>query len=284
MERKGHDHQFRLNFMNRYFIVLIMLIMLSCNKFSNNKIETKTHQNMRTLGLIGGLSWHSTIEYYQTINQAVNEHFHNNTNPPLLVYTLNQAEVHRFQKENKWDSIAFMLTSAAFKLRSAGAEAVLFCANTPHKVYDDVQQELDFPILHIADATAKAITQKGISKVGFIGTKYSMEENFITNRLAKNGIEVLVPKDSVVINELHRIIHEELSYGKIVPESKQYVIKVLKSMIDMGAEGIVLGCTEFPLLISQANFSIPVLNTAEIHSMAAVSFILNLDDTLPLTK
>ena len=244
------------------------------NSQSNKTILSKKNTEMKTLGLIGGTSWHSTIEYYQTINQSVNEHYKNNTNPPLLVYTLNQAEVHRFQKENKWDSIAHMLTSAALKLNNAGAEAVLFCANTPHKVYENVQQKLNIPVIHIADATANAIKSKEVSKVAFIGTKYSMEEDFITQRLIKNGIEVLLPEGDSVIEELHRIISDELTYGTIVDTSKQYILHVLQSMIDKGAEGIVLGCTEFPLIISQDDFSIPVFNTSEIHSNAAVDFIL----------
>ncbi|WP_103191659.1 aspartate/glutamate racemase family protein [Formosa algae] len=119
---------------------------------------------MNTLGLIGGTSWHSTLDYYSTINQAVNDHFGNNTNPPLLVYTLNQAEVHRFQREDKWDSIANMLTTAAISLNKAGAQSVMFCANTPHKVYNAVQDQLDFPVIHIADVTAKAIHEKALKK------------------------------------------------------------------------------------------------------------------------
>lgn len=229
---------------------------------------------MNTLGLIGGTSWHSTIEYYSMINQTVNDHFGNNTNPPLLVYTLNQAEVHRFQKEDKWDAIAYLLVEAALRLNKAGAKAVIFCANTPHKVFDDVQQKLDFPILHIADATAKSIHKKRLKKVLFIGTKYSMEENFITKRMEENGIEVLVPRERIVIDELHRIIQEELTYGKVIRHSKEFVLSEIEKSIDQGAEGVVLGCTEFPLMIFQEDLAIPAFNTTEIHAKAAVDFIL----------
>ncbi|MHA7942278.1 aspartate/glutamate racemase family protein [Formosa sp. 3Alg 14/1] len=230
---------------------------------------------MHTLGLIGGTSWHSTLDYYSTINQAVNDHFGNNTNPPLLVYTLNQAEVHRFQTEDKWDSIANMLTNAALNLNKAGAESVMFCANTPHKVYNSVQEQLDFPVIHIADATAKAIKKKGLKKVCFIGTKYSMEEDFITKRIEENGLEVLVPEDEKVIDELHRIIIEELTYGTVKPESKAYVLSVINNMINDGAEGVILGCTEFPLMIFQEDLEVPAFDTTKIHSLSAVDFILN---------
>ncbi|OEI80869.1 hypothetical protein AST99_07100 [Formosa algae] len=229
---------------------------------------------MNTLGLIGGTSWHSTLDYYSTINQAVNDHFGNNTNPPLLVYTLNQAEVHRFQREDKWDSIANMLTTAAISLNKAGAQSVMFCANTPHKVYNSVQDQLDFPVIHIADVTAKAIHEKALKKVCFIGTKYSMTEDFITKRIEDNGLDVLVPEDDKVIDELHRIIIEELTYGEVKPESKKYVLSVLNEMIDDGAEGVILGCTEFPLMIFKDDLKVPIFDTTKIHSQSGVDYIL----------
>ncbi|WP_082433376.1 aspartate/glutamate racemase family protein [Flagellimonas eckloniae] len=265
--------------MKKYFFCLLILGYVSCKQSITNTTEKKIgletdNEKMNVLGLIGGTSWHSTIDYYSMINQSVNNHFGNNTNPPLLVYTLNQAEVHRFQKENKWDSIAHMLVNAGLNLNKAGANAVLFCANTPHKVFDAVQQNLDVPVIHIADATANEIREKGLKKVFFIGTKYSMEETFITKRIEENGIEIIVPKEQEVIGELHRIIHEELTYGKIVEQSKEYVLNIIKSSIDQGAEGVVLGCTEFPLMIFPEDLDVPIFNTTEIHSKAGVDFIL----------
>jgi len=245
-------------------------------RFSDDmRNEEKT--GMRSLGLIGGTSWHSTIEYYRTINQLVNDHFGDNTNPPLLVYTLNQSAIFRYQLESQWAAVAHLLTNAAISLQRAGAEAVMFCANTPHKVYEDVRQKIDVPIIHIADATAKAIQSKGISKVCFIGTKFSMKEDFITSRFSKNKIEVCVPEDEVVIEELHRIIQKELVCGNIKSKSKQYVLDTLQAMIDRGAEGVVLGCTEFPLMISPEDLTVPVFNTSEIHSKAAVDYILKMN-------
>ena len=265
--------------MKKYLDIILVLGMISCNQPSANQSKkevssARENLGMNTLGLIGGTSWHSTIDYYSMINQSVNDNFGNNTNPPLLVYTLNQAEVHRFQKEDKWDSIAHMIVNAGTSLNKAGADAVLFCANTPHKVFDAVQQKLDVPVIHVADATAKQIREKGLKKVFFIGTKYSMEETFITQRIEENGIEVLVPKEEEVIDELHRIILEELIYNKIVESSKEYVLKIIENSIDQGAQGVILGCTEFPLMIFPEDLDVPIFNTTEIHSKAAVDFIL----------
>lgn len=230
---------------------------------------------MKKLGLIGGTSWHSTIEYYKYINQTINTHFGDNTNPPLLVYTLNQALVHKYQIESNWNGIAELLIEAADSLQKAGAETLLFCANTPHKVYPIVRQKINLPILHIADATANAIKSQQLSKVCFLGTKYTMVESFVTDRIAKNNIQVLVPEDIETINELHRIIQEELTYGSILPASKAYVIDEVNKMVKNGAEGVVLGCTEFPLMLTAEDLRVPIFNTTEIHSQAAVDFILS---------
>lgn len=265
--------------MRKYLYCLLLMALASCNeaveeKMKDNNDPKQEDSEMNVLGLIGGTSWHSTVEYYSMINQSVNDQYGNNTNPPLLVYTLNQARVHRYQTENKWDSIAHMLVEAGQALNQAGAKTVLFCANTPHKVYDAVQEKLDVPIIHIADATANAIKEKGLKKVLFIGTKYSMEETFVTKRIEAHGIEVLVPEKQEVIDELHRIIIEELTYGEIVPSSKDYVMGVIENARKQGAEGVILGCTEFPLMIFQEDVDIPVFNTTEIHAKSGVDYIL----------
>ena len=229
---------------------------------------------MRPLGLIGGTSWHSTIEYYRNINQLVNDYFGDNTNPPLIIYTLNQSLIHQYQRESNWIGIAKILISAAKNLEKAGADMVMFCANTPHKVYDIVEKEINTPILHIADATTKEIKSKNMKKVCFLGTKYSMMESFITNRISDNGVEVLTPTKEKEINELHRIIQEELTYGKVITQSKEYVINIIQSFTENGAEGVILGCTEFPLMINDTDLQIPTFNTTKIHAKAAVNFIL----------
>ncbi len=230
---------------------------------------------MKSLGLLGGTSWHSTVEYYSLINTAINTHFGNNTNPPLLVYTLNQHEIHQNQKNNNWDLVAEQLIDGANKLTLAGAEALMFCANTPHKVYNTVVSNTSKPIIHIADITSKNIKENGISKVGFIGTIFSMKENFITDRFKQNNVDVIVPQDNDTLIELHRIIHEELTFGKIIPASKQFVLTVFEQMIDQGAQGLVLGCTEFPLMISAKDITIPIFDTTKLHAAAAVDFILS---------
>jgi aspartate racemase len=239
-----------------------------------NQTDHMAIDKMKVLGLIGGTSWHSTIEYYQYINESVNEHFGNNTNPPLMVYTMNQAKVHKYQVENNWSGIADMLVEGGKRLQNAGVEKLMFCANTPHKVYEEVERQLNTPILHIADATAENINERGIEKVCFLGTQYTMTEDFITQRIADKGIEVLVPQAPEVIEELHRIIIEELTYGKIIPESKQYVLEVIQSFVDQGVEGVILGCTEFPLMIDENDLSIPLFNTTKIHAEAGVNYIL----------
>ena len=229
---------------------------------------------MKSLGLIGGTSWHSTIEYYRSINEAVNEYYGDNTNPPLLIANLNQSLVHQFQVEDQWPKIAELLLDKANRLAAAGAEAVMFCANTPHKCFDAVQQQFNLPILHIADATARAIAGQGLGCVGFIGTQFSMSETFITDRYRQHGIQTLVPEDPTEIVELHRIIQKELTFGKIVPDSKRYVMNSIASMQSRGAEGIVLGCTEFPLMLSAGDLEIPVFDTTRIHAEYATEFVL----------
>lgn len=229
---------------------------------------------MRTLGLIGGTSWHSTIEYYRYINQYVNDYFGDNTNPPLIVFTLNQSLIHRFQRESNWQGIAELLIKAAKSLEKAEVDMVMFCANTPHKVYNLVEKEINTPILHIADATAEAIKLKKLTKVCFLGTKYSMNENFITQRIVNNGVEVVTPKRENIVEELHRIIQEELTYGNIISKSKEYVINIIQSFVNTGAEGVILGCTEFPLMIKEIDLQIPIFNTTEIHAKAGANFIL----------
>jgi aspartate racemase len=230
---------------------------------------------MKTLGLIGGTSWYSTVEYYRNINQAVNDAYGNNTNPPLLLYNLNQHRIHELQKGNHWDAIAEILTEAAVRLRSAGAQGIMFCANTPHKVYAQVAKNIDLPILHIADATGAAIRSKGLRKIGLIGTQYTMEDGFIAERLKERyGIETVFPSELAARQELHRIIQRELDVGIFKADSKKYVLQQIEELRRRGAQGIVLGCTEFPLIIKSADVSVPIFDTTVLHSQMAVDFIL----------
>ena len=233
---------------------------------------------MRTFGLIGGTSWHSTMEYYRIINQSVNDYFENNTNPPLIIINQNQALIHELQEKNEWDEIASLFVEAAKILEQGGANALMFCANTPHKIFEFVESEIQIPIIHIVDATSNEILKKRLKKVCFIGTRFSMEEDFILKRFMKNGVEIIMPKHKANINELHRIIQKELTYGNINSNSKKFVLNNIQSMIEYGAEGVVLGCTEFPLMIDNNDLSIPIFNTTKIHAKAASDYILMIND------
>jgi len=150
----------------------------------------------------------------------------------------------------------------------------MFCANTPHKVYGKVENQIETPILHIADATSEAIKKERLKKVCFLGTKYTMQESFIRQRIEQNDINVIMPQTDKIIEELHRIIQEELTYGNIIKKSKDYVLSVVESLVEIGAEGVVLGCTEFPLMIKEDELQIPVFNTTQIHAIAGAQFIL----------
>ena len=237
--------------------------------------ELPQASDMKMLGLIGGMSWYSTIDYYRYINEAVNDAYGNNANPPLILYNMNQAKVHELQAKGQWDEIAGPLTQATIRLRAGGAQAIMFCANTPHKVYAQVAQKIDLPILHIGDATGAAIRNRGLKKVGLIGTIYTMEDGFMADWLKEHyGIETLVPSNPQARQELHRIIQQELSRGIFKSESKKYVIQQIEELRKRGAQGIVLGCTEFPLIIKPSDVEIPTFDTTRLHAQMGVDFIL----------
>ena len=269
-----HHLSFSLKFKKNLFISTLIFIMSSF-AYAQKTDTAGSRPVMKTLGLIGGTSWHSSVEYYSYMNQAVNDHFQNNTNPPLIFINLDQHHIHMLQLANRWDSIAFILTEACNKLQKAGAEAVLFCANTPHKVYYEVQKQTDIPILHIADATGAAIVKSGLHKVGLLGTIFTMEEPFISGRLkAKYNVDVIVPDEKADREKLHAIIQKELTMGIFDPETKKYILQQIALLKARGAEGIILGCTEFPLIIDQKDLDIPVFNTTLLHARMGVDFIL----------
>lgn len=254
---------------------LLHLVVIAPSAVFAQGHELPTAANMKELGLIGGTSWHSTVEYYRYINQEVNDLYGSNINPPLVLYNLNQSEIHAFQLSGRWDRIADILSDAVMKLRAAGAQAVMFCANTPHKVYADVSRRTGIPILHIADATGLAIRQAGLAKVGLIGTKYTMEDGFMQQWLREHyQVEAVVPTSAAVRTELHRIIQKELGMGIFKPETKRYVLDQIEELRKRGAQGIILGSTEIPLIIDQADVQIPVFDTTRLHSLMAVDFIL----------
>jgi aspartate racemase len=229
---------------------------------------------MKTLGIIGGTSWHSTIEYYRLINSAVNRIFANETNPPLLLLNLNQREIHTLQEAGRWEEIAEIYAEAALRLQAAGCDGVLFAANTAHKVFDSVSPRLRIPILHIADAAAAAIRLAGVDTVGLIGTLITMEQDFLRARLlSAYGIKTLTPDSSASRLRLHQVIHRELGMGVFRAETKDFILDEIRELANRGAQGIILGCTEFPLIVGPSDLDLPSFDTLRLHASMAVEFI-----------
>lgn len=230
---------------------------------------------MKSLGLIGGTSWHSTVDYYRYINQRVNAQMGDKVNPPLILVNLNQAEIHHLQQENKWDEIANIYIEACKTLTNAGAEAIIFCANTPHKNYEIVQQNCIVPILHIADATGNAAQKLDMKKLILFGTKFTMTEPFIKDRLkAKYGIETVVPKN-YTCEKFQEIISRELSMGTVNDDSKKYMLHELEALKSEETHGVILGCTELAMVIKPQDTNLTLLDTTELHAQMAVDFVLS---------
>jgi len=229
---------------------------------------------MKTIGLIGGMSWESSIEYYRIINQATRDELGGLHSAKSIMYSVEFAEIEALQHAGRWGEAARILIAAAQSLEKAGADFVLICTNTMHKLYDDVQRRIRIPMLHIADATAEVIKAGGIGKVGLLGTRFTMEEDFYKGRLIeKYDLEVVVPKSGEMA-QVHRVIYDELCAGVIEPSSKLIYADVIRGLVAAGAQGIILGCTEIGLLVKQADSSVPLFDTTEIHAKAAVRYAL----------
>ena len=229
---------------------------------------------MKTIGLVGGLSWESSKEYYRIINETVNERLGGLHSAKCMLYSLDFAEIRKIQQTKGWDEVTKILIDAAHRLEAAGADIVVICANTMHKFVPEIQRRIHVPILHIADATAEKILEKGLKKVGLLGTKMTMEEDFYKGRIGERfGIDVLVP-DKDERDFIERAIFDELCVGKMNPSSKKRFKEIIGKLVENGAEGIILGCTEIPLLIKQEDVNVPIFDTAEIHAKAAVEFAL----------
>lgn len=229
---------------------------------------------MRVIGLIGGMSWESSSEYYRIINEVTRARLGPLYSAKSLMYTVNFHEIEAMQHAGRWDEAAAVLIDAAGRLERGGAACIVLCTNTMHKLAEEVQAATPLPLLHIADTTAKQIKARGIRKVGLLGTAFTMEQDFYKGRLAKRfGLEVVVPETSKQ-QLVHRIIYDELCQGKVLPESKVYYTEIMDELVDDGAEGIILGCTEIMLLVGQAESRVPVFDTTRIHAQAAVDFAL----------
>lgn len=229
---------------------------------------------MRKLGLIGGLSWHSTVHYYQSINEQVQQILGQLNSPELVIESLNLQQIVELQNAGEWESLAQILVRSATNLKNSGAEAFLMCSNTIHSVADLVQEKVEIPLIHIADPTAKAIIEQNLNTVGILATKITMENTFYTSRLEQSGIQSIVPEegDRRVVDS---IIFNELCHGSAIEQSKQRYIEIIDRMIEIGAQGVILGCTEIGLLINPEDVSVPIFDTTALHVEAAVDFLLS---------
>ncbi|AZC26873.1 MULTISPECIES: aspartate/glutamate racemase family protein [Pseudomonas] len=228
---------------------------------------------MRTIGLLGGMSWESSAEYYRLINQQVRDRLGPLRSARLLMYSLDFGPVEQAQHAGRWDDAAAILVDGARRLQAGGADCVLLCTNTMHKVAHQIQAAIEVPFLHIADATAQAALDAGTLRVGLLGTAFSMEQEFLKSRLAGHGLQVLVP-DAPQRQQVHRIIYEQLCVGIISEASRQVYQQVIDSLQAQGAQAVILGCTEIGLLLKPEHSPLPLLDSTELHARAAVAFAL----------
>jgi len=230
---------------------------------------------MRKIGLIGGISWVSTADYYKLINEGVNEKMGGLNFSECLIYSFNYSDIKKNNETNNWDLTFEMLFEGCQFLKSGGAEAIVLCANTMHLIADRLEEAIDLPLIHIATATAVEIEKQEIKKVGLLGTKFTMELDFFTDKLKAKGIEAVIPESQDDKDFIHTTIFEELGRGLVIPETKKRYLEIANQLIERGAEGIILGCTEIPLVILPGDLSVPIFDTTLIHSNAAVEFQLS---------
>ena len=231
-------------------------------------------KEQRTLGIIGGMSWESTESYYRLINEGIKARLGNLHSADLLIHSVDFAPIEALQAQGAWDEMGKVLANSGKRLQAAGAQGLLIATNTMHKVVDEVQAAINVPIIHIADVTAVAIKQQGLTKIALLGTQFTMTEDFYKQRLIDAGLQVLIPENDARA-EVHRIIYEELCQGQLLDSSRQYYQQVIEDLADKGAKGVILGCTEIGLLIQPADSPIPVFDTTAIHAAAAVDFLLS---------
>lgn len=226
---------------------------------------------MKKTGLVGGISWVSTMDYYKFINEGINDKLGGLNFAECLIYSLNFGDI----QEKTWENAYELLYGACDSLKKSGVTAIALCANTAHLFADKLQTEIELPFIHIGTETAKVVRQKGIKKIGLLGTKFTMEMDFYRNKLEENGLTVLVPESKATRDYVQHTVKEELGRGIINDKTKRNYIEIANELINRGAEGIILGCTEIPMLISQADFSFPIFDTTKIHSEAIIDFMLS---------
>ncbi len=229
---------------------------------------------MKTIGLIGGMSWESSAEYYRIINEAVHDRLGGVHSAKSVMVSVDFAEVEALQHQGRWPEATQIMVEAARCVEQGGADFVVICTNTMHKMADEVQAAIRIPVLHIADAAAEKVKARGLRKVGLLATKFTMEEEFYKGRLAqRHGLQVLIPaaEDRAIV---HRVIYEELVVGEIKPASQAQYRRIIAGLVQQGAEGIILGCTEIGLLVKEADSPVPLFDTTLIHALAAVDYAL----------
>ena len=230
---------------------------------------------MKTIGMLGGMSWESTASYYKSINEGIKAELGGLSSAKICLYSVNFEEIEKLQHQGRWNETALILTQAAKAVEAGGADFLIICTNTMHKVASEIEAEISIPILHIADATAKKLVSDGVKKVGLLGTRFTMEQDFYKSRLTdKFEIEVIVPNaDSQTI--AHNIIYDELCRGIITATSREKYLNIINELYKSGAEAVILGCTEIALLVQQQHTNIPLYDTTEIHALEAVQLALS---------
>ena len=225
---------------------------------------------MKKIGLVGGISWTSTLDYYKFINEGINEKLRGLNFAECIIYSLNFGDIYT----QSWDNAYDLLYNACDSLKKSGVDGIALCANTAHLYADKLQAEIGLPMVNIISETATIINQKRFKKVGLLGTQFTMEMNFYRNKLESFGLEVIIPEKQETRDFIQYTLREELGVGYINPETKLKYIQIVKDLVDQGAECIVLGCTEIPMLVSQDDFEIPVFDTTKIHCDAIIKFML----------
>lgn len=228
---------------------------------------------MKTLGLIGGISWVSTIDYYRLINEGINARLGGLNFAKCIIHSFNYADIKRNNDKGDWASTLAMITDASLNMKASGAEGIVLCANTMHKIADELQAAINLPVIHIATATAAEIEKQQVQKVALLGTKFTMEMDFFRSKLDDKNIEVIIPEENDR-EFIHYTIFEELGRGVINEASRSRYISIIESLVGKGAQGAILGCTEIPMLVKPGDVSVPVFDTTQIHAAAAVKFAL----------
>ena len=228
---------------------------------------------MRTIGLIGGMSWESTVPYYRQINEGVRQQLGGLHSAKLVLYSVDFHEIERLQQDGDWTQAGIILADAARALEAAGAEFLVLCTNTMHKLAGVLEAAVSIPLLHIADATAAEIKAAGLRRIGLLGTRYTMEQDFYVERLRDRGLDVLIPGEAER-EIVHHVIYDELCRGRIDPDSRARYRAIIAGLVERGAQAIILGCTEIGLLVDAADSSVPLFDTTRIHALAAVAHAL----------